>query len=37
VPIQEGRDFNDTDKDGSERVVIISQSLAQCSIQGRTR
>ena len=27
VPILEGRDFNDGDKDGSERVVIISQSL----------
>lgn len=29
VPILEGRDFNDGDKEGSERVVIISQSLAQ--------
>ena len=28
VPILEGRDFNDLDKDGNERVVIISQSLA---------
>jgi putative ABC transport system permease protein len=28
VPILEGRDFNDGDKDGSERVVIVSQSLA---------
>jgi predicted permease len=28
VPIQAGRDFNDGDKEGSERVVIISQSLA---------
>jgi putative ABC transport system permease protein len=28
VPIIAGRDFNDGDKDGSERVVIISQSLA---------
>ena len=28
VPILAGRDFNDGDKDGSERVVIISQSLA---------
>ena len=28
VPITAGRDFNDGDKDGSERVVIISQSLA---------
>ena len=29
VPILEGRDFNDGDKEGNERVVIISQSLAQ--------
>jgi putative ABC transport system permease protein len=29
VPILEGRDFNDGDRDGNERVVIISQSLAQ--------
>jgi len=28
VPILGGRDFNDEDKDGHERVVIISQSLA---------
>ena len=28
VPILSGRDFNGGDKDGSERVVIISQSLA---------
>jgi putative ABC transport system permease protein len=28
VPIAAGRDFNEGDKDGSERVVIISQSLA---------
>jgi putative ABC transport system permease protein len=28
VPISQGRDFNDGDKDGNERVVIISQSLA---------
>jgi putative ABC transport system permease protein len=28
MPILEGRDFNDGDKDGSERVVIISKSLA---------
>jgi predicted permease len=28
VPIREGRDFNDGDKEGNERVVIISQSLA---------
>ena len=28
VPLLAGRDFNDGDKEGSERVVIISQSLA---------
>ena len=28
VPILEGRDFNEGDKEGNERVVIISQSLA---------
>jgi predicted permease len=28
VPILDGRDFNDGDKEGNERVVIISQSLA---------
>jgi len=28
IPILEGRDFNDGDKNGAERVVIISQSLA---------
>jgi predicted permease len=35
VPIQNGRDFNDGDKDGSERVVIISQSLAQSLYPGQ--
>ena len=35
VPIQEGRDFNDSDKDGSERVVIISQSLAKMLYPGQ--
>ena len=29
VPLLEGRDFRDSDKDGSERVVIVSQSLAK--------
>jgi len=29
VPILEGRDFRDADKDGAERVVIISQSAAK--------
>ena len=32
-----GRDFNDGDKDGAERVVIISQSLAKSSTRDRTR
>ncbi|ADV84317.1 ADOP family duplicated permease [Terriglobus saanensis] len=35
VPIQEGRDFNDGDKEGSERVVIISQSLAKMLYPGQ--
>jgi putative ABC transport system permease protein len=35
VPIQGGRDFNDSDKEGSERVVIISQSLATMLYPGK--
>ncbi|HKD80555.1 MAG TPA: ADOP family duplicated permease [Candidatus Angelobacter sp.] len=35
VPILEGRDFRDSDRDGAERVVIISQSLAQKLFPGR--
>jgi putative ABC transport system permease protein len=35
VPILQGRDFRDSDKDGSERVVIISQSVAQQLFPGR--
>jgi predicted permease len=35
IPILEGRDFNDGDKDGNERVVIISQSLAQALFPGQ--
>ena len=35
VPVLEGRDFRDTDKDGSERVVIISQSVAQTLFPGQ--
>jgi putative ABC transport system permease protein len=35
VPLQRGRDFNDADKDGSERVVIITQSLAKMLYQGQ--
>ncbi|WP_446742443.1 ADOP family duplicated permease [Silvibacterium acidisoli] len=29
VPLREGRDFRDTDKAGTERVVIVSESLAK--------
>jgi hypothetical protein len=29
IPIIAGRDFNDNDRKGSDRVVIVSQSLAQ--------
>jgi putative ABC transport system permease protein len=36
VPILEGRDFNDGDKEGSERVVIISQSVAQMLYPGQS-
>src|SRR5450432_254790 len=35
VPVQEGRDFRDTDRDGAERVVIISQSVARRLFPGR--
>ena len=35
VPIAAGRDFNDGDKEGSERVVIISQSLANQLYPGQ--
>ncbi|WP_158943724.1 ADOP family duplicated permease [Granulicella sp. S190] len=35
VPIQEGRDFNEGDDDGSERVVIITQSLAKMLYPGQ--
>jgi putative ABC transport system permease protein len=35
VPILEGRDFRDGDKDGAERVVIISQSVARQLFAGR--
>jgi predicted permease len=35
MPILEGRDFNDGDKDGSERVVIISQGLANLLYPGK--
>jgi len=35
VPISAGRDFNAGDKDGAERVVIISQSLANQLYPGQ--
>ncbi|HEY6970375.1 MAG TPA: ADOP family duplicated permease [Candidatus Angelobacter sp.] len=35
VPILQGRDFRDTDKQGAERVVIISQSIAQQLFPGQ--
>jgi predicted permease len=35
IPIVQGRDFRDSDRDGSERVVIVSQSLAQRFFPGQ--
>jgi predicted permease len=35
LPMLSGRDFNDADRDGSERVVIISQSLANKLFPGQ--
>ena len=35
MPLVEGRDFNDGDKEGNERVVIISQSLANTLYPGQ--
>ncbi len=35
VPLLEGRDFRDTDRDGSQRVVIISKSVAQTLFPGQ--
>jgi putative ABC transport system permease protein len=35
VPILQGRDFNEGDKEGNERVVIISQSLANELFPGQ--
>ena len=35
VPLLEGRDFRDTDKTGSDRVVIISQSVANNLFPGQ--
>jgi predicted permease len=35
VPIAEGRDFRDTDKEGADRVVIVSQSVAKQLFPGQ--
>jgi len=35
VPLLEGRDFRENDKDGSERVVIVSQSVANSLFPGQ--
>jgi putative ABC transport system permease protein len=35
IPVLEGRDFRDTDRDGAERVVIISKSIAEQLFPGR--
>ena len=35
VPIKEGRDFKDSDREGSEPVVIISQSVANNLFPGQ--
>ena len=35
MPVLQGRDFRDTDRDGSERVVIVSQSVAQMLFPGQ--
>ena len=35
VPLTAGRDFNDADRDGAERVVIVSASLAQQMFPGQ--
>ena len=36
MPLLEGRDFKDSDRAGAERVVIISQSVAQKLFPGQT-
>lgn len=36
VPLLEGRDFRDTDQDGSERVVIVNQSVARMLFPGQS-
>jgi predicted permease len=35
MPLLEGRDFRDGDRDGSERVVIVSQSVANSLFPGQ--
>ena len=35
IPIAAGRDFNEGDRRGAERVVIISRSVAQRLFHGR--
>ncbi len=35
MPIVEGRDFRDSDRDGAERVVIISQGIAKQLFPGQ--
>ena len=34
LPVLQGRDFTDADRDGSERVAIVSQTLAQRIFKG---
>jgi predicted permease len=36
MPLLEGRGFRDSDKSGAERVVIVSQSLAQTLFPGQS-
>jgi predicted permease len=36
LPLLEGRDFRESDKDGAERVVIVSRSVAQQLFPGQT-
>lgn len=35
VPILEGRDFRESDKDGAERVVMVSESVAKSLFPGQ--
>ena len=35
MPLLEGRDFRDSDRDGAERVVIVSQSVAKSLFPGQ--